>query len=76
MHDIFATKKKSNASFIQVILSHFHENFTTEKIKKDSAKITINKSVKVLLIIIKNGMSDQINIKNLSKIGLVFNKKK
>tara|TARA_B100000401_G_C52357382_1_gene508622 strand:- start:313 stop:465 length:153 start_codon:yes stop_codon:yes gene_type:complete len=47
-----------------------------ENNKNDIAIATMKKSAMDLLSIIINGMNDQIIIKILSKIGLVFNKKK
>ncbi len=74
--DIIEKKKKRKASLIQLILNQFHENFNIEKERNETAIITINKSFKDLLIIIIKGITDQIKIRNLSKIDFLFNKKK
>ena len=70
--DIIEKKKKRKASLIQLILNQFHENFNIEKERNETAIITINKSFKDLLIIIINGINDQIIIKTFSKIDFDF----
>ena len=74
--DIIEKKKNINANRIQVIFNQFHENLNTEKQRNETAVITINKSFKDLLIIIINGIIDQINIRNLSNIDFLFSDRK
>ena len=64
------------ASLIQIILNHFHENLKIEKLMNETPIITIHKSAKDLLIIIRKGIIDQMKIKKLLKMGLFFNNKK
>ena len=69
-------QKKNNTHFIQDIFNHDQENFNMLKIKNATAVNVINMSTRDLLIIIKNGINNQITIKILSCNNLVFNNEK
>ena len=69
-------QKKNNTHFIQGIFNQYQEDFNMLKTKNDIAVNVINISTKDLLIIIKNGINNQITIKILSCGGFVFNNKK
>ena len=69
-------QKKNNAHFIQGIFNQYQEDFNMLKTKNDIAVNVINISTKDLLIIIKNGINNQITIKILSYNNLVFNNEK
>ena len=66
-------QKKNNAHFIQGIFNQYQEDFNMLKTKNDIAVNVINISTKDLLIIIKNGINNQITIKILSCKNLDFN---
>ena len=71
--ETIATQKKNNADFTQDIFNQAQENFNVLLIKNSIAVKVINISTRDLLIIIKNGISDQITIKILSCTNFVFN---
>ena len=71
--DTFANTKNNIDSFIQLLFIQLHDDFITEKNKNEIPIITIKKSVNDLLIIIMNGINDQIIIKTFSKIDFDFN---
>ena len=70
------TQKKNSAHLIQGIFNQDQENFNMLKTKNATAVNVMNMSTRDLLIIIKNGINDQITIKILSCGGFVFNNKK
>ena len=67
------TQKKNSAHLIQGIFNQYQEDFNMLKTKNDIAVNVINISTKDLLIIIKNGINNQITIKILSCKNLDFN---
>ena len=69
-------QKKHNTHFIQGIFNQYQEDFNILKTKNDVAVNEINISTNDLLIIIKNGINNQITIKTLSWNNLVFNNEK
>tara|TARA_X000000368_G_C22911804_1_gene658924 strand:+ start:130 stop:501 length:372 start_codon:yes stop_codon:yes gene_type:complete len=71
--ETIAIQKKNNADFTQDIFNQAQENFNVLLIKNNIAVKVINISTRDLLIIIKNGISDQITIKILSCSNFVFN---
>jgi len=66
-------QKKNNTHFIQDIFNQDQENFNMLKTKNAAAVNVMNMSTRDLLIIIKNGINNQITIKILSCNNLVFN---
>ena len=74
--EITKIQKKNNTHFIQDIFNHDQENFNMLKIKNAAAVNVINMSTKDLLIIIKNGINNQITIKILSYKNLFFSNEK
>ncbi len=71
--DTFANTKNSIDNFTQLLFIQLHDDFITETNKNETPVTTIKKSVNDLLIIIINGIIDQIIIKTFSKIDFDFN---
>ena len=71
--ETIAIQKKNNADLTQDIFNQAQENFNVLLIKNNIAVKVINMSTRDLLIIIKNGISDQITIRILSCSNFVFN---
>tara|TARA_B100001564_G_C20053892_1_gene408856 strand:+ start:140 stop:511 length:372 start_codon:yes stop_codon:yes gene_type:complete len=71
--ETIAIQKKNNADLTQDIFNQAQENFNVLLIKNNIAVKVINISTRDLLIIIKNGISDQITIRILSCSNFVFN---
>ena len=69
-------QKNNSDHLIQDIFSQVQETFNALINKNDAPISVINMSTKDLLIIIKNGINDQIKIKILSCNNLVFSNKK
>ena len=69
-------QKNNSDHLIQDIFSQVQETFNTLIYKNDNPISVMNISTKDLLIIIKNGINDQIKIKILSCNNLVFSNKK
>ena len=69
-------QKKNKTHFIQDIFNQDQENFSVLETKNATTVNVMKMSTKDLLIIIKNGINNQVIIKNFSCNNLVFNNEK